>query len=204
MANPWLLDAPAEAPAEVPKPVTTAPLRATTGVAGPQRGVAVPDVIDRLATAQHGGTADLWCLGVHGGAGESTLAALVPGWRAAAHSWPKVPAGDTPAPLILVARSSAVGLRAAQNAARQWASGSVPPVELLGLVIVADAPGRLPRPLRDLAALVSGGVPRTWHLPWVESWRLGEDVALTTAPRPVRQVIDSITQLLPQARPGQR
>ena len=99
---------------------------------------------------------------------DASLAALVPGWRAAAHSWPEVPAGDAPARVVLVTRSSAAGLRATQNAARQWASGAVPPVELLGLVIVADAPGRLPRPLRELAALVAGGVPRTWHLPWVD------------------------------------
>jgi hypothetical protein len=56
---------------------------------------------------------------------------------------------------------------------RQWAAGLVPSVEVLGLVVMADAPGRVPRSLRDLLQVVSGGVPRTWTVPWVEAWRVG-------------------------------
>jgi hypothetical protein len=98
--------------------------------------------------------------------------------------------------VVLIARSSGRGLRAAQAAATQWAAGLAPNVEVLGLVIVADAPGRLPRPLRELAQLVSGGVPRTWTVPWVESWRLGEPVALDSAPREVRRLVDELTALV--------
>lgn len=47
-------------------------------------------------------------------------------------------------------------------------------VDLLGLVVVADAPGRLPRILRNRVRLVSGAVPRLWEIPWVGPWRLGE------------------------------
>jgi len=78
----------------------------------------------------------------------------------------------------------------------QWAGGLVPSVDVLGLVIVADAPGRLPRPLRDLAQVVSGGVPRTWNVPWVESWRLGEPPALNDAPREVRRLVDELRVIL--------
>ncbi|WP_374204991.1 DUF6668 family protein, partial [Actinotalea sp. C106] len=98
---------------------------------------------------------------------------------------------------LLVARSHAHGLRAAQKAATHWAAGATPPLQLLGLLVVADAPGRLPRPLRDLAAVVGGGVPHLWHLPWVEDWRLGEDPHLGTAPHQVRRVIGEIAALLP-------
>ncbi|WP_415631728.1 DUF6668 family protein [Propionibacterium sp.] len=111
-------------------------------------------------------------MGVHGGAGESSIAALDETWRATGHMWPAQ--GTVTVPVLLVTRSSARGLLAAQAAARQWASGGVPGVDLMGLVIVADAPGRQPRALRDLARVVSGGVPRVWRVPWIEAWRLGE------------------------------
>jgi hypothetical protein len=77
-------------------------------------------------------------------------------------------------PVVLVARSSAYGIKAAQNAAQQWASGMVTGIDLLGLVVVADAPGRRPKILQNLVRLVSGAVPRLWEIPWVEPWRLGE------------------------------
>ncbi|MEU0844905.1 DUF6668 family protein [Streptomyces sp. NPDC005962] len=76
--------------------------------------------------------------------------------------------------VVLVARSSAHGLEAAQNAAQQWASRMVTGVDLLGPVVVADAPGPLPRILRNRVRLVSGAVPRLWEIPWVGPWRFGE------------------------------
>jgi hypothetical protein len=99
--------------------------------------------------------------------------------------------------VVLVARSDVRGLTAAQRAATQWASGSVLGVDLLGLVISADAPGRLPRPLRDLSALVAGGVPRVWHLPWIEPWRT--DAPTTeTLPASARRLLDDVRALLGQ------
>ncbi|WP_436788049.1 DUF6668 family protein [Yinghuangia sp. YIM S10712] len=73
--------------------------------------------------------------------------------------------------VILVARTHVRGLTAAQTAARQWASGHANGVVLLGLVAVADAPGRLPKDLRESLRFVAGGVPRLWRIPWVEAWR---------------------------------
>ncbi|WP_454778732.1 DUF6668 family protein [Georgenia muralis] len=145
---------------------------------------------------EHAAAAPLWWLGTHGGAGESTLAELVPEWRAADHAWPLVVNSATAAPAVLVARSTVRGLRAAQLAATQWASGIVPHATVLGLVVIADTPGRTPRAIRDLIKVIGGGVPRVWHLPWVESWRLGEDVSLDTAPREVRQVVSDLRALL--------
>lgn len=147
---------------------------AATGPARPIPGVPPPE--RALRSFHPGREAWVWFVGAHGGAGESTLAELLPGAAAADHRWPFYPEGLTAGlpNVVLVARTSASGLLAAQAAAAQWAAGATPAVRLLGLVCVADAPGRLPRPLRELADLIAGGVPRRWDLPWVEQWRTGE------------------------------
>lgn len=171
---------------------------APTGPAAPQKGVQAPDTVDRLPVVQygHGEARPLWWLGVHGGAGESKLSRLVEHSRPADHSWPHLLTSPRPAPVVLVARSNYDGLRAAQSAATQWASGLVPFVNVLGLVVVADAPGRLPRPLREFAQIVGGGVPRTWSVPWIESWRLGEEPSLLSVPREVRRLVDDLNAIL--------
>ncbi|MFI6662838.1 DUF6668 family protein [Streptomyces sp. NPDC050523] len=150
----------------------------------PERGLPV-------ARTQPDATLGWWWLGVHGGAGVSTLEEAVPGGRDAGRSWPV--SRNSP-PVVLVARSTARGLRAAQNAAQQWASHMVTGVDLLGLVVVADAPGRRPRALRDLVQLVSGAVPRLWEMPWVEPWRLGEP-PLAHLPRECAPLARDLTQL---------
>lgn len=146
-----------------------------TGLSGPQapQGAGVPPPEHGLPVAgpRLGGEQSWWWLGVHGGAGVSSLERAVPGGRDAERAWPSAPESQ---PVVLVARATAHGLAAAQNAARQWGSRTVTGVDLLGLVVVADAPGRRPRVLRDLVRLVSGAVPRLWEIPWVEPWRLGE------------------------------
>lgn len=197
-SNPWLSvrTLPADLEHAAPAP-DLRDVPAATGPRAPQGGVPVPDLVDQLPVRHHPSTAPLWWVGVHGGAGESTLERLVPGWAGAGRAWPQTIPSYTTTRVVLVARSHAAGLQAAQKAITQWAAGAVPLTELLGLVILADAPGRLPRPLRDLAHLVAGGAPRTWHLPWVESWRQGEPVDLHTAPREVRRLVADLTALLP-------
>lgn len=195
-SNPWVSRSQRaeDAPAASQPTVGVAPPR---GPVAPQRGVRAPDHVDQLPTYERPPAA-LWLLGAHGGSGESTLAALVPEWQPAGHAWPRVQSPE-PSRVVLAARSNVRGLRAAQAAATQWAAGLVPFVEVVGLVVVADAPGRLPRPLRDLAQVVAGGVPRTWNVPWIESWRLGEAPSLPDAPREVRRLVDELSILL---RPG--
>lgn len=130
------------------------------------------------------------------------MAALNPAWWAETdHAWPLVPTSPAPR-VLLVARTSASGLRAAQITATQWAAGASPPIDLLGLVLVADAPGRLPRPLRELAQLVGGGVPRTWLLPWSEPWRLGEEVTPRGRRRPAAVLLRDVQLLLSQTNEG--
>lgn len=161
----------------------------------PQSGSVTPpqagDRLPRRAIDPSAGPVSMWFMG-HGGAGESTLEELLEGSSAAGHAWPIANDEAQGRPRVtLVARTNARGLQAAQHAAREWASGTVP-VDLVGLVLIADAPGRLPKPLRDLAQLVAGGVPRTWRLPWVEPWRLGAPVSATTAPKTVTRLLDDL------------
>ncbi|MBN9633551.1 MAG: hypothetical protein J0I18_23610 [Actinobacteria bacterium] len=187
--HPWLPATPQQQEAP-PPPVR----RELPRPAAPQPGVPAPDQADRLPRRDVNRPAPLWWLGVHGGAGESTLAQLVPGSRAAGHAWPIGYNGE-PTNVVLVARSNASGLGAAQRAAIEWAAGTLPSVNLVGLVIVADAPGKLPKPLRELAHLVSGGVPQSWHVPWIEAWRLGEAPELEHAPKDVRALIAAVNAL---------
>jgi hypothetical protein len=167
--------------------------RARLAVAGGQGGVVAPEPGDRLprrALADEGPAA-VWWLGAHGGAGESTLEDLFCGSRAAGHCWPLAASGQAPAHVVLVARTHAYGLNAAQHAIREWAAGDVE-VLLLGLVLIADAPGRLPSALRQLAALVAGGVPAVWSLPWIEAWRVGEPPGPQNAPKVVRRLLEDL------------
>lgn len=195
--NPWLPREPEPAVAETPAPARVV----TTGPVRPQNGVPAPDLVDQLPVRRVDRTGSLWVVGAHGGAAESTISDLDDSWTAGQHAWPAAPAGD-PARVVIVARTSARGLLAAKSAAKQWAAGLVNGVELLGLVLVADAPGRLPRQLRDLAKIVGGGYPRTWHVPWIESWRLGEQVSTEITVRELRRLVDDLRTLPPGASSG--
>lgn len=172
--NPWVRPAPSSepAPAIVEAPVEApAPL---VGVTAPQYGVPVPDRADRLPqrNTPHGAT--VWWLGVSGGAGESALTAIARGSRAADHAWPIPENRGSLSRVVLLARTNYSGLTAAQRAATEWASGVLgDAVRVDGLVLIPDMPGRMPKELRHLAQVVSGGVPHTWTLPWVDAWRFG-------------------------------
>jgi hypothetical protein len=98
--------------------------------------------------------------------------------------------------VLLVARTHAFGLCAAQAAARQWAAGVLPGVRLLGLVAVADAPGKLPKPLKDLLRLISGGVPQVWELPWVEALRLGTPPEQVRLPSPYARLTQDLNRII--------
>lgn len=200
--NPWLTttEEPVAVGAAAPAASTPAhggPTR--RGPAQPQRGVDELDAVDRLPRRTPRASATLWWLGAHGGAGETTLAELLPGSRAADHCWPAeadpvIADPVTVRPVVLLCRGHARGLHAAQTALTDWASGAVPGVHLLGLVIVADAPQRTPKPLRDLARVVSGGAPAVWHLPWIEALRYAP-VAATATPSAARGLLRDITRL---------
>ncbi|WP_367652442.1 DUF6668 family protein [Intrasporangium sp.] len=165
--NPWLPPLAAE-PLTIP---VEAPRERSAGPGSPQRGVPAPDTADQLPLRDVPAGSTLWVVGAHGGAGETTVAALHDQWLPAGRSWPRRSDG-APVCAVLVCRSHHAGLRAAQKAIVQWASGLTPGLQLVGLVVLPDAPGKLPRELRDLIRLLQGGVPRVWELPWVPEWRI--------------------------------
>ncbi|MEZ2390626.1 DUF6668 family protein [bacterium RCC_150] len=163
---------------------------APTGATRPQLSVPQPDLADRIPRWNVSGIVpEYWWLGVHGGAGETSLARLDKRTRAAGHHWPLTDSGST---VILVARSNIPGLRAARLAATEWASGTLPGIRVAGLVVLADAPGRLPKEIRDFAQVVGGGVPHLWHLPWIEAWRFGHDLPPEELPKESRTVLEQV------------
>ena len=185
MPSPPLVD---PAPAEV----ETVTVTAATGPLTPQPHVPLPE--DALPVHRAHSSAALWVVGAHGGAGESTLADLDEVWQAAGHAWPELPTGG-PAACVVVARTNVRGLLAARTALTQWAaSGAGKSAQLLGLVLVADAPGKLPAPIRDLAKVVGGGAPRVWEVPWVEAWRLGDPVT-ERHPQPISKLVSELRSL---------
>ncbi len=101
--------------------------------------------------------------GAHPGAGVTTLARELGGADLGLSS-------RTGLPTLVVCRSSADGLIAAQHLAAGELCGT-PSWTCLGLVVVADGPGSLVKPLAELAALILGGYPDHWPIPWMESWR---------------------------------
>ncbi|MFI7500575.1 DUF6668 family protein [Streptomyces sp. NPDC049687] len=109
-------------------------------------------------------------LATHGGAGASTLAAVY-GGHDCGRDWPG-PA-DPPS-VLLVARTHAAGLESALRALEVFRRGEAPRgLDLDAVVLVADAPGRLPRPLAQRIRVIESVID-VYRVPWVTEWRLGE------------------------------
>ncbi|MDG9720690.1 DUF6668 family protein [Streptomyces sp. DH24] len=106
----------------------------------------------------------------HGGAGATTLAAVY-GGHDCGHAWP---GPDDPSSVLLVARTHATGLESAVRAVEAFRRGQTPPgLDLDAVVLVADAPGRLPRPLAQRVRTIESAVD-VHRVPWVPAWRLGD------------------------------
>lgn len=141
--------------------------------------------------------APLCVMGLHGGAGASTLASLL-----GAHAldterhWPVYAGWERPRPgvsVIAVARTHHTGLAAVARLARLWASSRLPESQLIALVLIDDGPKLLKDQqlaVRRTAALL----PKNGHIAWQESWRLGTP-SLQTAPMRVRKLITQLHTL---------
>ncbi|KUO21039.1 DUF6668 family protein [Streptomyces dysideae] len=109
-------------------------------------------------------------VGTHGGAGVSTLAAVY-GGQDCGRAWPDP---DDPPSVLLVARTHAAGLAAARHAVEVFRRGEAPSeLDLDAVVLVADAPGRLPRPLAQQVKVIESALD-VYRVPWVPAWRLGD------------------------------
>lgn len=115
----------------------------------------------------------LWIVGAHGGAGTSTWAHILEVGDAGT-AWPRHVNPSRSLSIVVCCRSTAAGLRAAQDVAIEWATGALPG-QLVGLVVGADAPGRLPRELREQLQITSGAFPRYTFVPWQAQWRFARE-----------------------------
>ncbi|WP_369067076.1 DUF6668 family protein [Kocuria carniphila] len=177
-----------------------------SGATKPQVGLTFPER-EGLGEVLTDGVGVHW-VGAHGGSGETTLQELL-GGRACSHRWPRV-SKESPhetVPVLLVARRNQRGMAAASKVAREWASGSHSDVELLGLVLIDDAPGKIPRSLQHQAKVLAGAVPRTWILPWIEDLRVHGEVDSGTLGRSTEKILASISEVVEEHNPrlkGQR
>ncbi|WP_107047814.1 hypothetical protein [Streptomyces sp. NRRL B-3229] len=105
----------------------------------------------------------------HGGSGATSLVEALGGVDVG-DRWPE-PARGEPYRIVLVGRTSASGLRSVSRALGALKEGNAPQgLELLAVVLVADAPGRLPIGLlRRIRVLRS--VAHVHRVPWIPAWR---------------------------------
>jgi len=141
----------------------------------------------------------VWVVGVHGGSGASTVAALL-GEDAVElyRHLPIVPHGWAPPRVLLTARTHAAGLHYAAGVAAQWATGRTG-IELLGLAVLDDGP-RLPKELATEVTRVAGMVPALWHLPWCEEWRSSVEAPTDKLSRRTRKSLAAIWHTAEDAR----
>lgn len=205
MSNRWgdfVTQEPVEGPVVTETDIRDA-VEVLRGVAGPQQGLLGLAAGEGMARFISDNPEVFW-LGVHGGAGENTMADLL-GGIPCHHRWPSRSDADptiSPADVFLVARQNHRGLKAAQLAAHDWAAGSHPTITLRGLVVIADAPGKLPRALHNLTRITAGGVPQTWTLPWIEELRLEGTVDPESLAREPRKVLTSLSEVIDNLNSG--
>lgn len=148
------------------------------------------------------GAPSVCVMGLHGGAGASTVTALLgPDALEVGTAWP-VPGGwARPLPVLrvlAVARTHYRGLQAATDLAQAWAARSLTGALLVGLVLVDDAPD-LTTAQRKTARRLGRMTPHGWHLPWQEAWRLAAP-ELPNAPIRVRRVVKSINNTIKETK----
>ncbi|MET7987937.1 hypothetical protein [Streptomyces sp. NPDC005281] len=108
----------------------------------------------------------------HGGAGSSTLTTVF-GGHDAGRDWPRPDRGD-PGSVLLVGRTHAAGLDAVSHTLDIFRRGDAPPgLDLDAIVLVADAPGRLPRQLTQRIKVINSVID-VYRVPWVPAWRTGD------------------------------
>lgn len=187
-AGPTISDA-AALPKSPPAPADAAP--STPPPPPPRPALPAPPAV----TASAGDSTGVWLLGTHGGSGARSLSVVLRGTRHAGRTWPS--GNDGRQPVVLVCRSTHRGLTAAQDYARAYRDeGLAELVNLLGVIVSADAPGRLPPPLRRLERLLSGAAPVLGHAPWQPAWRLGPPVVDAEQPAwltKLAQALDTAT-----------
>jgi hypothetical protein len=166
-----------------------------TALSRPRADVFTPPLrqlpVRRIPLTPPGRQPGWFFVAAHGGAGTTLLSRLSwqaiendeGGWRSdgrgraaygmdSGRGWPD-PALEPTGRVVVVCQTTMRGLGWARDAAAQHLSGATPHgLELIGLVTIADQPGRLPHQIRAARDLLTGAYPRVWHLPYVEAYRL--------------------------------
>lgn len=164
------------------------------GRAARRSGVSAPEIADRLPRISHADVSGVWLVGVHGGAGESSLAHVL-GAREAGRAWPIPQHYAQRSSVVLVARTHSRGIESMRNALREIASGSVSSVDVAGVIFVRDAP-KLPADLRNEARIVASAAAASWWVPWIDSWRRTQTPTLDGLPRLTTQLLTNLRTYL--------
>lgn len=171
-------------PAPAARRVSAAPRRASP----PAGGEAPWDEPGRRTPVRGTSRDGIGWVKAHGGAGATSLAEALGGADVGAR-WPE-PARGEPRRIVLVGRTSARGLRAVSRALGALEDGKAPQgLELLAVVLVADAPGRLPLGLLRRIRVVRSVAP-VQRVPWIPAWRVGAQ--LTHLPRQLSALADLV------------
>lgn len=123
----------------------------------------------------------VWLVAAHGGAGTTTLSHMLAPFGDAGRRWPA--ADDNPW-CVVVARENYSGLEAAQQVLLQAATGQAGECSALGVVTVADGPGKRPKKLASNLRVIEEISP-VWRVGWIPdlkvtnpadiaSWRPGQ------------------------------
>ena len=109
----------------------------------------------------------------------------------AGRAWPN-PALEPTNAAVVVCQTTMRGLAWARDLAAQYLSGCVPAgLRLLGVVTVADQPGRLPPPLAAARGLLAGAYPHCWAVPYVPAYRLLTGLPDEPCP-PIHPALDDV------------
>jgi hypothetical protein len=109
----------------------------------------------------------------------------------AGRAWPN-PALEPTNSVVVVCQTTMRGLAWARDLAAQYLSGCVPAgLRLLGVVTIADQPGRLPPPLAAARGLLAGAYPHCWAVPYVPAYRLLTGLPDEPCP-PIHPAVDDV------------
>lgn len=138
-------------------------------------------------------------MGLHGGAGASTVARLLGDVATDCGThWPLAGGWVRPRPslsVIAVCRTHRSGLDAGFEFGRQWASRMLPEADqLAGIVVIDDGP-KLLSVQKTAVKQIRAMTRKSWHLPWIEEWRV-ERPDLNALPSPARKLMKSIRKNL--------
>lgn len=134
-------------------------------------------------------------VGCHGGAGTSTLASLFPAARdLGTFDQRTFDALQVEGPLLLVARDTVpASMRITETVNVLGLLGQ----PIAGLVLMAEAPGRVPPHAQSRIRLLEGSVPAVLRIPYIPQFRFLDQVsaAQVKLPRKARSAMRKISEL---------